>query len=193
MPVDPQCAEPVAFGLERLGADRGRERRELLAVLAPRLPWPEGIPEEGKGDVLVLARRRVQRGQNNVLLARARLLYLPRVCLPATGGAAPGRQAVHVVLARDQPRGAQGQKQPAPRTADPQAHRPVAGRPSAMAEPHRRRVVGSTARRRVSLAAGGFLAAAPRTGLAHSYASGSPQDMRWSLSKLGQALVRTPA
>ena len=36
--------------------------------------------------------------------------------LPATGGAATqDRQAVHRVLARDQPRGAQGQKRPAPR------------------------------------------------------------------------------
>src|SRR5215212_7870563 len=32
------------------------------------------------------------------------------------------------------------QKRPAPRTADPPAHRPVAGRPGAMAEPHHRRV-----------------------------------------------------
>ena len=51
-----------------------------------------------------------------------------------------GRRAVHLVLARDQPRGAQGQERPAPRTADPQAHRPVAGRSGAMAEPHHRRV-----------------------------------------------------
>ena len=42
--------------------------------------------------------------------------------------------------AGDQPRGAQGQKRPAPRTADPQAHRPVAGRSGGMAEPHHRRV-----------------------------------------------------
>ena len=42
--------------------------------------------------------------------ARAHLVHLPRVRLPATGGAAQGRQAVHVVLARDQPRGAQGQE-----------------------------------------------------------------------------------
>ena len=49
-------------------------------------------------------------------------------------------EQLHVVLARDQPRGAQGQRRPAPRTADPPAHRPVAGRPGAMAEPHRRRV-----------------------------------------------------
>ena len=83
---------------------------------------------------------RLLQGQQSSGGARAHLLYLPRVCLPATGGASRGRQVVHVVLARDQPRGAQGQKRPAPRTADPQAHRPVAERPGAMAEPHHRRV-----------------------------------------------------
>src|ERR1019366_9439591 len=35
---------------------------------------------------------------------------------------------------------AEGQKRPAPRTADPPAQRPIAGRPSEMAEPHHRRV-----------------------------------------------------
>ena len=83
---------------------------------------------------------RLLQGQQPSGRARAHLVHLPRVCLPATGGATQGRQAVHVVLARDQPRGAQGQKRPAPRTADPQAHRPVAGRPGTMAEPHHRRV-----------------------------------------------------
>ncbi len=46
---------------------------------------------------------------------------------------------------------------------------------------------GSTARRRVSLAADGLLAAARRTGHAHSCASGSPQDIRWSIFDAGQA------
>ena len=55
----------------------------------------------------------------------------------ATGGDQPqGGRALHGVLACDQPRGAQGQRRPAPQTADPQANKPVAGRPSAMAEPH---------------------------------------------------------
>ena len=40
----------------------------------------------------------------------------------------------------DEHRGAQGQKRAAPRTADPPAHQPVAGRSGAMVEPHRRRV-----------------------------------------------------
>src|SRR4051812_36797076 len=55
-------------------------------------------------------------------------------------GGAQQRPELHRPLARDQPRGAQGQKRPAPRTADPPAHRPVAGRPGGMAEPHHRRV-----------------------------------------------------
>jgi hypothetical protein len=72
--------------------------------------------------------------------ARAHLVHLPRVRLPSTGGAQQERPELHQVLARDQPRGAQGQGRRAPPDADPPAHRPVAGRPGAMAEPHRRRV-----------------------------------------------------
>ena len=72
--------------------------------------------------------------------ARAHLVYLPRVRLPGTGGAHQRRPVLHRLLAGDQPRGAQGQRRRAPRDADPPAHRPVAGRPGAMAEPHRRRV-----------------------------------------------------
>src|ERR1700757_265380 len=53
--MDPQFAEIGALGLERLGTDRRRERREAHAVLATCPPWPEGIPEEGEGGVLVLA------------------------------------------------------------------------------------------------------------------------------------------
>ena len=49
-------------------------------------------------------------------------------------------RSVHRVLARDEHRGAQGQKRPAPQDADPPAHRPDARRPGAMAEPHHRRV-----------------------------------------------------
>src|ERR671914_91296 len=72
--------------------------------------------------------------------ARAHLVHLPRVRLPGTGGAQQERPELHRVLACDQPRGAQGQRRRAPQDADPPAHRPVAGRPGAMAEPHRRRV-----------------------------------------------------
>src|SRR6202035_3314229 len=42
-------------GLQRLGADRGHERREQLAVLAPRCPRPELVAEEREAGVLVLA------------------------------------------------------------------------------------------------------------------------------------------
>ena len=54
-PVDPQLAEPVAFGFERLGTDRRQERGEAHPVLVARLPWPEGEPEEGEAGVLVLS------------------------------------------------------------------------------------------------------------------------------------------
>ena len=55
-PVDPHPAEPVAFGLERLGAHRGQEPGERSATLgAARSPCPEGEPEEGKRGVLVVA------------------------------------------------------------------------------------------------------------------------------------------
>src|ERR1700686_5568894 len=52
--MDPQIAEIGALGLERLGTDRRRERREAHAVLATCPPWPEGKPEEGERGVLVL-------------------------------------------------------------------------------------------------------------------------------------------
>ena len=56
-PVYPQFAEVGAFGLERLGADRWQERAEVRPGLAvDRLPWPEGVPEEGEQGVLVLTR-----------------------------------------------------------------------------------------------------------------------------------------
>ena len=71
--------------------------------------------------------------------ARARLVHLSRVRLPGTGGAQQGPE-LHRLLACDQSRGAEGQKRPAPRDADPSAHRPVSRRPGAMAEPHRLRV-----------------------------------------------------
>src|SRR5947207_909135 len=51
--MDPQLAEPGAFGLERLGADRRQEAGEVPA-LAARPPCPEGVPKKGEGDVLVL-------------------------------------------------------------------------------------------------------------------------------------------
>lgn len=72
--------------------------------------------------------------------ARAHLVHLPRVHLPGTGGAPQERVALHLVLARDQSRGAQGQKRQAPRDADTQTPQPLPGRPGEMAEPHRRRV-----------------------------------------------------
>jgi hypothetical protein len=52
--VDPQFAEPGASGLQRLGADRGQEPGEVPA-LAVRPPSPEGVPEKGERDVLVLS------------------------------------------------------------------------------------------------------------------------------------------
>ena len=64
--------------------------------------------------------------------------FRPREARSKDGG------ELHLVLARDEPRGAQGQRRPAPRDADPPAHRPDAGRPGGMAEPHRRRVDATT-------------------------------------------------
>src|SRR5450432_3444933 len=52
--MDPQFAEPGVLGFERLGTDRGQEAGEVLA-LAARPPCPEGVPEKGERDVLVLA------------------------------------------------------------------------------------------------------------------------------------------
>ena len=53
---------------------------------------------------------------------RAHLVYLPRVHLPGTGGdRQQERPGLHRVLARDEHRGAQGQKRPAPQDADPPA------------------------------------------------------------------------
>jgi group II intron reverse transcriptase/maturase len=70
---------------------------------------------------------RLLQGRQSSGGARAHLVYLPRVYLPGTGGDQQQEwAALQLVLARDQPRGAQGQKRPAPRTADPQAHQPVA-------------------------------------------------------------------
>jgi Reverse transcriptase (RNA-dependent DNA polymerase) len=54
------------------------------------------------------------------------------------GGARQERPELNRLLAGDQPPGAQGQGRRAPPDADPPAHRPVAGRPGATAEPHRR-------------------------------------------------------
>src|SRR5947209_4592183 len=84
--------------------------------------------------------RRLLQGQQPPGRARAHQLHLPRVRLPVPEGAQQARGELHLVLACDQPRGAQSQKRPAPRTADPPAHRPDAGRPGGMAEPHHRRV-----------------------------------------------------
>src|SRR4051812_12025427 len=72
--------------------------------------------------------------------ARAHRVYLPRLRLPGTGGTHQRRPVLHRLSARDQPRGAEGQRRPAPRDAVPPAHRPDARRPGAMAEPHPRRV-----------------------------------------------------
>jgi RNA-directed DNA polymerase len=55
-------------------------------------------------------------------------------------GATQERRAVHVVPARDEHRGAQGQRRPTPRSADSSAHHLQPGRPGGMVEPHRRRV-----------------------------------------------------
>jgi hypothetical protein len=107
---------------------------------------PGGKPPGNQGDRAYRqaghrASTLLHQGQQPSGEARAHLLHLPRVCLPATGGdQRQDRGAFHLVLARDQPRGAQGQNRPAPRTADPQANQPVAGRPGEVAEPHHRRV-----------------------------------------------------
>ena len=58
----------------------------------------------------------------------------------ARGARTKDGRCLHLVLACDQPRGAEGQKCQAPRTADPPAHRPDARRPGEMAKPHHRRV-----------------------------------------------------
>ena len=69
---------------------------------------------------------RLLQGRQTSRRPRAHLVHLPRVRLPGTGSARhqewPG---VHWVLARDEHRGAEGQERPAPRDADPPAHRPV--------------------------------------------------------------------
>ena len=111
-----------------------RQAEDVLAAIAARMErgGPAASPRQDEDRLL--------QGQQPSGRARAHLVHLPRVRLPATGGATQGRRVLHVVLAGDQPRGAQGQKRRAPRPADPPAHRPVAGRPGAMAEPHRRRV-----------------------------------------------------
>ena len=83
---------------------------------------------------------RLLQGRSAPGRARAHLVYLPRVRLPGTGGTQQERPELHRLPAGDQPRGAQGQRRRAPRDADPPAHRPVAQRPGAMAEPHPRRV-----------------------------------------------------
>ena len=70
---------------------------------------------------------RLLQGRSAPGRARAHLVHLPRVRLPGTGGAQQERPELQRLLARDQPRGAEGQKRSAPRTADPPAHRPVAG------------------------------------------------------------------
>jgi RNA-directed DNA polymerase len=58
----------------------------------------------------------------------------------ARGARSKNRPELHRILAGDQPRGAARQGRPAPRTADPPAHRPVARWPGEMAEPNHRRV-----------------------------------------------------
>ena len=83
---------------------------------------------------------RLLQGRSAPGRARAHLVHLPRVRLPGTGGAQQERPDLHRLPACDQSRGAQGQERRAPPDADPPAHRPVAGRPGTVAEPHRVRV-----------------------------------------------------
>src|SRR5918994_2170589 len=71
--------------------------------------------------------------------ARAHLVHLLGYAFRPRGARSKNGRNFTRVLARDQPRGAHGQRRRAPQDADPPAHRPVAGRPGAMAEPHRRR------------------------------------------------------
>ena len=83
---------------------------------------------------------RLLQGRSAPGRARAHLVHLPRVRLPGTGGAQQERPDLQRVPACDQPRGAKGQKRRPPPDADPSTHRPVAGRPGPVAEPHRVRV-----------------------------------------------------
>src|ERR1700683_1610589 len=51
--MDPHLAKPGVLGFERLRTDRRQESGEVPA-LAACPPCPEGVPEKGERDVLVL-------------------------------------------------------------------------------------------------------------------------------------------
>ena len=111
-----------------------RQAEDVLAGIATRME---------RGGASASSRQdedRLLQGQQPSGRARAHLVLLPRVCLPATGGTSKGRRVLHVVLAGDQSRGAQGQGRRSPQPADPSAHGPVVRRSGEMAEPHHRRV-----------------------------------------------------
>ena len=107
------------------------------SMCLPRSPcgWKRSAQASSRQD-----EDRLLQGQQPSRRARAHLVHVPRVRLPATAGEEQGRRDLHGVPARYQPRDAQGQKRRPPRAADTPAHQPVAERPSPMAEPHRRRV-----------------------------------------------------
>ena len=124
-------------------AFRRRHRRALQERAASRVRAGRDRHANGGGGLADPPRQdkdRLLQGRQAQGRPRAHLVYLPRVHLPSTGGARQERPELHGVLARDEHRGAQGQKRPAPQDADPPAHRPDAGRPGGVAEPHHRRV-----------------------------------------------------
>ena len=116
--------------------DNRRQAEELLAGIAARMS-EVGLRLHPDKTHVVYCKDSNRRG------ASTSTSRLPSSGTPScsTGGdqRKEGR-ALHVVLACDQPRGAQSQKRPAPRPADPPSHRPDAGRPGGLAEPHHRRV-----------------------------------------------------
>ena len=124
---------------------------------------------------------RVLPGRRPARLIRAHVVRLPRLHVPPAAVQEPVREALPELLPGSLERGQDAN----PARNAPLARRPPLGQdphgPGAHVQPKAPGLVGSTARRRVSLTADGFLAAAHRTGRAHSWASGSPQDFRWSI------------
>jgi site-specific DNA recombinase len=106
-----------------------RRRRALQEQAAGRVCACQDRRADGGGRLAASPRQNADRllqGRSAPGGARAHLVHLPRVRLPGTGGARQERPELHRLLARDQPRGAQGQRRRAPPDADPPAHRPVA-------------------------------------------------------------------
>jgi hypothetical protein len=95
--------------------------------------WPGGARREGGVSLVCGSGTEREKASVDTAIGVAGLQGRER-------GAAQQGPELHRLLACDQSRGAQDQKRPAPRTADPPAHRPVVGRPGEMAEPHHRRM-----------------------------------------------------